>query len=351
MLAMALLLPGRLLSGCGAAVLLCTVHLVAHASLATGATAAPHPPPPHAAAAAAELVDAAAYWSSSPNLGLDTVTVAGSFVGDENVALCDGSGCTSAIDAEVWAQSVKARLPARLPQQPTWLEVTPKAEAGTGVTGPTLRVPVNAPDVWFSLPVLASGLPASATVPLPQSSSIRVFGRSLAWESSPGACISAKARQPASSTALQLIPVAAAMTAPVTVTAANATCYEATFALASVPVGRYMAHVRTSWGQSASWLLEVGAKHAVPPRTPISVDADFGGDIARALAHAATLQHGGLLSLGGHVYTLNASLSIPTGSVLRGAGTLATTVRVASLTLTHLSTSVPSLACYPISIS
>ena len=50
------------------------------------------------------------------------------------------------------------------------------------------------------------------------------------------------------------------------------------------------------------------------------MDSSFGGDVSAALAHAATLPTGGIVALGPHTYTLNASLVLPNRTVLRGTG-------------------------------
>eukprot|EP01045_Picozoa_sp_COSAG04_P045445 COSAG04_NODE_15934_length_515_cov_0.995192_1_plen_121_part_01 len=94
------------------------------------------------------------YWSSNPNLPGDTVTVSGSFTGQEALHLCPSAtggllgpaaegweaGCQAVTGADIWNHSVKFVLPPA-PPQPAWLHVSPK-----GGPGSTLVVPINAPD-------------------------------------------------------------------------------------------------------------------------------------------------------------------------------------------------------------
>ena len=103
-------------------------------------------PRPAAATKSAAAAAATAYWKSSPNLALDTMTVAGSFAGDETVQVCGGGGCVAATEAEVWQHSVKLQLPHTL-APPAWLEITP----ATGGGGQPLKVAVNDPDIWYSM--------------------------------------------------------------------------------------------------------------------------------------------------------------------------------------------------------
>lgn len=273
---------------------------------------------------------ARAYWSSSPTLAAETLTIAGAFPTNiTSVQLCTDANqgsCQPAADVETWSHSVKARLPEKM-TRPLWLEV------GTGDTPPSsneLRVAVNAPDIWFTLG-LVNGLPVDQSTPLPTGAILRTFGRALAWAGPSGMqCIDARSRSSAHTvdSSLVLTPlVAPAVSSLVRVAARNASCYEAAFPLADTPPGRYSAVVQTGWGVSRAWVLEIQTstgRRSSSQKPLIQVDDSFRGDVQAALAYAATLPSGGVVELGPRTYTLNSSLALPNNTVLRGASTAAT---------------------------
>ena len=277
---------------------------------------------------------AAPYWTSNPNLGGETITVAGSFEGNEALQLCRaacstssdrdcargvvGRGC-QAIQGDIWNHSIKVVLPhsAAATPRPLWLRVTPSSCNDSSC--PVLSLPINAPDVWWSTSLSAVGLPLDPTaITAPAGGVLRAFGRSLAWDTG-GACISAQKRAPAATTKLLLTPVTREG-ATTSLAAISATCYEASFVLTRELVpGVYDARVSTPWGMSDAWQYTVVPAPAQPTPTDISVDEAFHGDVAAALAHAATLPVARVL-LGARVYALNASLVVGNGTALIGHG-------------------------------
>lgn len=201
-------------------------------------------------------------------------------------------------------------------------------------------------------PVCAGGLPVSADSVLADGAVLRVFGRSLAWTAN--GCVDARARGASAKTLLALTPLrglpgavggnaeGATMTktTPTRVPAQNASCFEAAFVLSNIPAGRYNASLLTAWGESRSWVLTLSGAPAPPPvRKELNVDADFGGDVAKALAHAATLAQGATVTLASRVYMLTQSLSLPDNTVLRGAGKAQTSLSFA------FSSTMPDIGC------
>jgi hypothetical protein len=273
----------------------------------------------------------AVYWSSNPNLGGETVTIAGSFDGTESLQLChtaaagaeeeeqgenrlvqqpEARGCQAVAQADIWNHSAKFVLPRSLPQQPTWLRL-----AAGGGSAAALSVPLNAPDVWWATsPVGASVAVVAAT--------LRVFGRSLAWDGDK--CVSAQDRGATATTKLLLSPAGGG--AAISLLTDSATCFEASFELGSVVAGRYDVALATPWGKSRPWGLTVREEPTPTPAKDISVDRDFNGDVAAALQHAATL-HMARVLLGARSYELSNPLVVGNGTQLIGHGEGVTTLR------------------------
>ena len=311
----------------------------------------------------ATAITPAVYWTSSPNLPTDTVTLAGSFDGNETVELCSPTGCVAAAHADVWRHSIKVTLPAQLPC-PAWLAITPPShthdaaqlDAATQSTlapaATAVRSPINAPDVWFTM-LLQEGLPVLATDPVHNGAVLRAFGRSLGWSVSNGKCLDAR-HQVATSTTTSLVLVPAgrapqganthatnghrSSAGTTTLHGLNVSCFESAFVLTGVPQGNYAATIVTPWGSSASWHIWIagttsggggggggGFRAPALGRPTINVDSAFAGDIAFALAHAATLPSGAVVQLSGHVYNLTAALAIPDNTLLVGVGARAGT--------------------------
>jgi hypothetical protein len=137
---------------------------------------------------------------------------------------------------------------------------------------------------------------------------------------------SASKPAPVPSTTLTLFASTTGTTAATIVPALSATCYEANFATASLPVGRHTALVTTPWGESTRFGLTVlsAATNPTSPPTMVHVDADFNGSIQNALAHATSLPTAAkkvvVLSGGKRVYTLDTGIQIPPNTTLVGAG-------------------------------
>jgi hypothetical protein len=109
--------------------------------------------------------------------------------------------------------------------------------------------------------------------------------------------------------------------------AVSATCFEASFVLIGVATGEYDAKIVTPWGASKPWRLTVVPQPVQPTPVDISVD-EFDGDIAAALAHAASLPAARVL-LGAKLYKLSATLVIPNRTALVGQGTHVTKLQFA----------------------
>ena len=79
--------------------------------------------------------------------------------------------------------------------------------------------------------------------------------------------------------------------------------------------------MNTIHGVSAPFVVRVHAPTSLPPPTVLDVPSDFGGDLLRALAKAATLRGPTTLELGARVYELtDTRLTIPPNATLRGLG-------------------------------
>jgi hypothetical protein len=148
------------------------------------------------------VAPAAAYWTSNPNYAGETVTVAGSFDGSERLELCPSVEDTScqATQGDIWNYSIKVVLPHThaTPPRPVWLRVTSE-------NGAVLSLPLNAPDVWW----FASLSPVGGPVDISSSeaspgSTLRVFGRALAWDGN--TCVSAQKRAACTTTQVLLTP-------------------------------------------------------------------------------------------------------------------------------------------------
>ena len=227
----------------------------------------------------AALPGARSYWSSSPNLAAETLTIAGSFppTAKSDVQMCTDAvngGCQPAADVEIWSHSIKARLPGNL-SRPLWLEVS-----GDSPSSAKLRMAINEPDIWFTM-ALKNSLPVNQSAALPTGAIIRAFGRALAWEGPSGLqCIDARSRASAHSVDSTLLLTPLAGDGPTTmaedggsvvhVAAQNASCYEAAFSLAGVAAGRYSAVVQTGWGSSRAWVLEIEVSTTLWDASPIS---------------------------------------------------------------------------------
>jgi hypothetical protein len=91
---------------------------------------------------------------------------------------------------------------------------------------------------------------------------LRLFGRGLAWAN--GSCVPAWNRQPSATTVLRV--------ASQNLVAISATCYEATFSLATLAPGTYAnAVLSTPWGTAAAPFV-VAPVPTPPPTTAINVD-------------------------------------------------------------------------------
>jgi hypothetical protein len=150
---------------------------------------------------------------------------------------------------------------------------------------------------------------------------VRAFGRSLGWDDTNTHCISgAPALEPVALTRLTV--------AGTVVSAVAANCYEADFESHTLPVGVHLATISTPWGESIQFGLQILSMAAPPAAVRIDVKADFGGDIDKALAHAASLPPTTPkeVALGAGTYALSAAITVPPNTTVRGAGALDTTL-------------------------
>ena len=218
------------------------------------------------------------YWSSSPTLANETLLVAGAGLGGASAQLCSDAACASKITspsaAVAWEQSLKLVLPLTI-AAPLFLQISPAAGSLP------LTLAVNAPDIWWVISgrpgtmrngsferdaMHPSWLNTSVTLGDP----VRVFGRSLAWDSSSAVwtCIGA-AEQPSA------VPSTKLTVAGVTVASASANCFEATFPTDGMAPGTHQATLSTPWGPATSFGLTILAKS--PPSASTRIDVNTVG--------------------------------------------------------------------------
>lgn len=275
------------------------------------------------------------YWSSTPVIANDTLLMAGAGLSSiDAMRFCTSSAnCSAAMGAgagDVWEHSVKAVVPTCGP--PCFLELISSASA-------SMTVPINTPDVWWVNAMHPSRLNFSDLTPhdplllghvvsLRSGETLRVFGRSLAWDAeTQTTCISGKP-EPNDGTTLSLTRQSRAQ-AQVEVVASTAACYEATFALPPLPAGKYTGMVRTVWGESQLLSLHISDEHAPSHPVLLDVQGDFHGNLTAALAAATVASSDGALvevSLGPHTYSLATEVHVPPNTTLRGAGASSTSL-------------------------
>lgn len=170
-----------------------------------------------------------------------------------------------------------------------------------------------------------------------QGDTVRVFGRSLHWDAdasetstkctsgttlsyySPGPT---DAKEGAATAATTANPSTELTAGGVTVTTSAANCYEASFPTARIPAGTYTEAVLTTrWGKTSFGLTVLPArpKPAAAPAI-INVQADFQGDLLKALAYATSLptSQRKVLELGSTIYTLTTGTSVPVNTTVKG---------------------------------
>ena len=183
-----------------------------------------------------------AYWASSPNLGGETVTIAGAgFSAETTVRLCTDSACRGQQRHPIppwtscWPHSVKFVLPVTGIVPPVWAQLCegPCAAAATAAATPAYTVPINQPEVSWFAGLAQAGAHDRGAAPMGSGvvtgGILRVFGRSLAWDRNETVCRTARARGPAPGTTLRLDGRVIAAHA--------ATCFEASFDLQGVHAG------------------------------------------------------------------------------------------------------------------
>ena len=268
------------------------------------------------------------YWVSSPNLGGDTVTIAGAgFSAETTVRLCTDPECAREQRESTppwssgWEHSIKFLLPVAGIEPPLWAQLCEGPCSHTAP--PAYTVGVNRPQVSWLAGVCHQRPPAHGHVsPMGASvvagSVLRVFGRSLAWDfhGNQSICRSATARGAATGTVLSLDGRM--------ITAHAATCYEASFSLQGISVGHYSsATLRTIWGQTTLSITVTAAETAsASQRIVLDVDEDFASDVPAALRRAAELPPSAwkIVQLGPRSYALNQSVRIPNRTSLIGHG-------------------------------
>jgi len=310
------------------------------------------------------------YWLSSPTLANETLMVAGAGLAGATALLCTDPLCASPLsgtsfEAVTWEQSLQLVLPLLLPP-PVYLRITgPAAVASvtdngrlnhsrstsiikatkssgngffaavTAAAAAALTIPVNAPDVWW----VQNGLPGSMrngsaqvdaahpswiNTTITAGEPLRVFGRSLAWDLGNKHCLSA-AGAPGAVVSTKLF-IAGTFIA----SASTANCYEATFQTTQgLPVGVHIAFVSTAWGEAHFGLtvLPPPSAPALPP-VMLNVQAEFAGDLLKALAHAAAVpaaQHKTVV-LGTASYYLRTGIMVPPNTTVVGTGATGTSL-------------------------
>jgi hypothetical protein len=266
------------------------------------------------------------YWVSNPNLAGETVTIAGAgFTQTTEVRLCADSACSTPHLAAIpgwirsWESSVKFIMPTTGLTPPMWARLCKPPCGRPTVTAPAYTVAINQPDVLWHAGVVY-GAPGGHNAMSPMASTVaiggtlRVFGRSLAWDDSGTTCRSANARGPALGTILRIAGRQIAATA--------ATCFEASFDTRGVPAGTFAsATLSTIWGRTE---LNVTVVPPAPAADVIVLDVDsrFNGDVASALLRASSLPllRWKEVRLGARQYNLNQSVRIPGRTLVVGLG-------------------------------
>lgn len=301
------------------------------------------------------------YWVSNPNLVNETVVVAGAFPGLETtLALCTTPGCDpgSTIHADwtpsPWPHSVKLVLPSNC-GPPCFMQLGGPGTARSTAIQPQgaelsekTTIAINAPDVWWALGGSPSHISAASALQSREALSnkplrvfvsvgdtIRVFGRSLAWNVDNSECLSA-ANEPQSVATTQLYLAVDEEGRPTghAVASASATCYEATFQTTDAtgytfPPGDYPgAVVVTQWGTSKHIHLTVEAAQS-PIVHVISVGPQQPGALVAAIAEAKRHQAESPkvqvnISMEAGLYKLKEQITLPNRTNLIGAGVGAT---------------------------
>jgi hypothetical protein len=259
------------------------------------------------------------YWTSTPTLANETLLIAGAGLGGAHVRLCADQQCNQPAalqptEVAAWDLSVKMTLPPL--QAPCFVHIgTPRGDVSFAL---------NRPDVWWASTGAPSRHPPDSTLPnapvlspvITADAGLHVFGRALGWDAGSGVCINATHPAPAASTRLLLDE-------GTSLSAVEATCFEARFDTSALPVKEYTAvKVATTWGASEPFKLTVAA--SAPPSAPLVLDVlkDFHGDLAAALSKAASVggQRDVEVCLGSHNYELQAPVMVPNRTTLRGVG-------------------------------
>jgi hypothetical protein len=265
---------------------------------------------------------ATVYWTSSPTHGNETLMVAGAGLDGVVTQLCSDRDCANIIHAPpatTWKQSIQLVLPPTI-SPPAYLKIAP---SNSTVSTAATIVEINRPDVWWATSNSPARMPNTSLQVDPKHPSwinctvqsgdaVRVFGRSLAWTAG-NVCVGGVSKPvPVASTTLSLTLVAGTtktttsddpdqnqLNNNLVIEAIAANCFEATFPTSIFPPGNYMATLSTPWASSAAFGLTVvtavggsgggGDGGGGVASVTIDVTKDFGGDISKALAHAAAL--------------------------------------------------------------
>lgn len=286
----------------------------------------------------------AIYWVSTPTLPNETVVIAGAGLQNATVKLTDGSGrpYKSQPAFSTWERSVKFVLP--LDCVPAQCNVELALQDG----GTTTTVAVNRPDPWWwtgaSAPVHGQwGLDTK-----PRSGQwLRVFGRGLAWDTR--GCVPADKVDRSGQSKLTLRSSSPAVsTSSITLSATNATCFEAWFELKGVSAGNWTASIDTLWGETplGGGGVGISISPALPtlPAHVYDVDADFGGSITGALHAAAAGPAPRTIRLNPRTYTLNTTIVVPHHTSVQGVAGLTSLEFVLPATAMKVCTA-PSQAC------
>ena len=151
--------------------------------------------------------------------------------------------------------------------------------------------------------------------------SLRVFGRALAWVNAGAhmACVNgSQVPTPMSQTILSIDTGSGRAE----FSAASASCYEATFALDDVQHGSYNCTVRTAWGSSTAFLLNIMPGYGRKNVTVIDVAVDCQNNFSLALARArevvAVPFAYASVVLGSRQYSLDCRINIPDRTSISG---------------------------------
>ena len=266
--------------------------------------------------------DSFVVWVSSPTLPNETAVLQTAKQA-EDLQLCSGNHCTAVALEQAWARGAKFRVPDAM-KLAVW---SVRSSAGQQLAS------INSAEPWWSICNRQPGSSASAATDcVPGASSLRVFGRALAF--SGGACVGYKSSLVGAAAAAAItLRLEQDGTAPIELAGKAASCYSAEFELPpSIPPGNYSWSVKNSLdGARYERVLEDLEQRSIMIVSPtVAVAAHTvvvpAGDVAALVAAMHAAKAGATVSLPAGSWKMGAldRLTVPDGVTLAGAGSAST---------------------------